>query len=82
VLADRTSAAELARATALSRLDVENALDELEWHHWLSGDGRGYSFVARLTRRVVGEEMLTPSQRRRVLERVQGAGAEGESEVA
>jgi len=72
VLADRTSAAELARATGLPDPVVEDALDELEWHHWLSGDGRGYSFVARVGRRVVGEEMLTSGQRRRLLERVRG----------
>jgi DNA-binding SARP family transcriptional activator len=80
VLADRTSAAELARATGLPAPAVEDALDELEWHHWLSSDGRGYSFVARLGRRVVGEEMLTSGQRRRLLERVRGA--EGGSEDA
>jgi hypothetical protein len=73
VLADRTSAEELARATGLPAPVVEDALDELEWHHWLSGDGRGYSFVARVGRRVVGEEMLTSGQRRRLLERVRGA---------
>lgn len=78
VLADRTSAAELARATGLPGPAIEDALDELEWHHWLSSDGRGYSFVARLGRRVVGEEMLTSGQRRRLLERARGA--EGGSE--
>jgi serine/threonine-protein kinase len=61
--------------------EVEDAVDELEWHHWLSSDGRGYSFVARLGQRVVGAEMLTPGQRRRVIARVRGddpeRGAEG-----
>ena len=44
------------------------ALDELEWHRWLVAEPRGYSFVARLVRRVVERDMLTPGQRRRVLE--------------
>jgi DNA-binding SARP family transcriptional activator len=78
VLGDRTSVEELGRATALPEPEVHDALDELEWHHWLSGDGRGYSFVARLARRVVGEEMLTAGQRRRMLERVRGTEAGSE----
>jgi len=71
VLADRVSASDLVRATGMSRADVDAALDELEWHHWLSAEGRGYSFVARLYRRVIGDEMLTPGQRRRILDRMQ-----------
>jgi DNA-binding SARP family transcriptional activator len=77
VLADRTTAELLARATGLPESDVDNALDELEWHHWLSAEGRGYSFVARLVRRVIGEEMLTSGQRRRLLERVQDSTTDG-----
>ena len=46
------------------------ALDELEWHRWLVAEPRGYSFVARMVRRVVERDMLTPGQRRRVLEAV------------
>jgi hypothetical protein len=72
VLAERVSAADLVRATELSRADVDAALDELEWHHWLSAEGRGYSFVARLHGRLIGDEMLTPGQRRRITERLQG----------
>jgi DNA-binding SARP family transcriptional activator len=70
VLSDRVTAPQLARTTEMARAEVEAALDELEWHNWLSAEGRGYSFVARLARRVIGEEMLTPGQRRRILERV------------
>jgi predicted ATPase len=79
VLGERVAPAELARVTDLARPELDSALDELEWHHWLSAEGRGYSFVARLARRVIGEEMLTPGQRRRLLERAQGKdpGPEG-----
>jgi DNA-binding SARP family transcriptional activator len=77
VLADRTTAEMLARATELPRSEVDQALDELEWHHWLSAEGRGYSFVARLARRVIGEEMLTPGQRRRLLERANEVTTDG-----
>jgi hypothetical protein len=31
---------------------------------------RGYSFVARVVRQVVARDMLTPGQRRRILERL------------
>ena len=77
VLSDRTTADVLVRATTLSRDDVDRALEELEWRHWLSAEGRGYSFVARLARRVIGEEMLTPGQRRRLLDRVQDSTTDG-----
>jgi nucleotidyltransferase/DNA polymerase involved in DNA repair len=43
------------------------ALDELEWHRWLMAEPRGYSFVARIVRRVVERDMVTEGQRRRVL---------------
>jgi hypothetical protein len=51
----------------LSSEENARALDELEWHRWLVAEPRGYSFVARLVRRVVERDMLTPGQRRRVL---------------
>jgi hypothetical protein len=35
---------------------------------------RGYTFVARITRDVVARDMLTPGQRRRVLERRPAGG--------
>ena len=46
------------------------ALDELEWDGWLALDGRGYSFPARAKRRLIGREMLTPGQRRRLEDRI------------
>ena len=48
--------------------ELGRALDELEWHRWLVADPRGYSFAARIVRQVVQRDMLTPGQRRRVLE--------------
>ena len=50
---------------------MDEALDELEWQRWLVAEGRGYSFVARLVRRVLAQDLLTPGQRRRLLARIQ-----------
>ncbi len=58
----------LRRVTALEREALERALDELEWQRWLSADSRGYSFVARIVREVVARDMLTPGQRKRLVE--------------
>jgi DNA-binding SARP family transcriptional activator len=67
VLDDLVPADLLERTLSMSREEAELALDELEWHRWLMAEPRGYSFVARLVRRVVERDMLTPGQRRRVL---------------
>jgi hypothetical protein len=37
-------------------------------------DPRGYTFVARLVRKVIEREMLTPGQRQRVLEAATSLG--------
>ena len=50
--------------------ELGRALDELEWNRWLVSEPRGYSFVARIVRRVVERDMLTPGQRRRIREAV------------
>lgn len=68
---DRVAADVLAHATGLERRVVDEALDELEWQRWLVAEGRGYSFVARLVRRVLAEDLLTPGQRRRLLARME-----------
>ena len=70
VLGDLVPASLLEEALALGPDEIALALDELEWHRWLVAEPRGYSFVARLVRRVVERDMLTPGQRRRVLEAV------------
>jgi hypothetical protein len=67
VLDDLVPAELLERALSMSAEETALALDELEWHRWLVAEPRGYSFVARLVRRVVERDMLTPGQRRRVL---------------
>lgn len=69
---DRVSAELLAHATELEPRVVDEALDELEWQRWLVAEGRGYSFVARLVRRVLAEDLLTPGMRRRLLARLEG----------
>jgi predicted ATPase len=67
VLGDLVQATLLERALSLSPEETAIALDELEWHRWLVAEPRGYSFVARIVRRVVERDMLTEGQRRRVL---------------
>jgi len=67
VLGDIVPASLLERAMALGPDETALALDELEWHRWLVAEPRGYSFVARLVRRVVERDMLTAGQRHRVL---------------
>lgn len=68
VLGDLTAPAVLERALAMDPDELGRALDELEWHRWLVAEPRGYSFAARIVRQVVQRDMLTPGQRRRVLE--------------
>jgi DNA-binding SARP family transcriptional activator len=68
VLDERVTAQRLARATGLPLETVHGALDELEWHHWLVAEPRGYGFVARLVRRLVERDLVTPGQRRRLRE--------------
>ncbi len=68
VLGDRVAPDLLARATGLGAEELAAALDELEWQRWLAAEPRGYSFVARLVREVIGREMVTAGQRRRILE--------------
>ncbi|MFL5515869.1 MAG: AAA family ATPase [Gemmatimonadales bacterium] len=68
VLGDLATPPVLERALGLMPDEVGRALDELEWHRWLTAEPRGYSFVARIVRQVVERDMVTAGQRRRVLE--------------
>jgi len=68
VLEDRVTAARLTLATRLERATVNSALDELEWARWLSAEGRGYSFVAGIVRKVVAQDLVLRGERRRLLE--------------
>jgi DNA-binding SARP family transcriptional activator len=68
VLGDLATPPVLERALTLSPDEVGRALDELEWHRWLTVEPRGYSFVARIVRQVVERDMVTAGQRRRVLD--------------
>lgn len=70
VLGDLAAPPVLERALAMEPGELGRALDELEWHRWLVAEPRGYSFAARIVRQVVERDMLTPGQRRRVLEAV------------
>ena len=68
VLEDRIAAGRLVQAVELPQAEVNEALDELEWSRWLVAESRGYAFVARITREIIAQDMLTPGQRRRILE--------------
>ncbi len=68
VLGDLVPPAVLERAVSLGPEETAIALDELEWHRWLVAEPRGYSFVARIVRRVVERDMVTAGQRHRALE--------------
>jgi predicted ATPase len=68
VLGDLTTSVLLERALGLEAREIARALDELEWHRWMVYDPRGYTFVARVVRKVIARDMLTPGQRQRVLE--------------
>ncbi len=68
VLGDLAQPPVLERALEMDAEDLARALDELEWHRWLVAEPRGYSFAARMVRQVVQRDMVTPGQRRRVLE--------------
>jgi DNA-binding SARP family transcriptional activator len=73
VLGDLVSPAVLERALSLNADDAARALEELEWHRWLVSEPRGYSFVARIVRQLVERDIVTPGQRKRVLEAVHRA---------
>ena len=80
VLGDLVPPALLERALSMETGDVARALDELEWHRWLVSEPRGYSFVARIVRQVVERDIVSPGQRRRVLEAVDRvSGSPGDS---
>ncbi|MEO7238022.1 MAG: hypothetical protein ABIZ96_05330, partial [Gemmatimonadales bacterium] len=70
VLGDLVPPSLLERALSLEAEEVVRALDELEWQRWVVSEPRGYSFVARIVRQVVERDIVTPGQRRRVLEAV------------
>jgi len=66
VLPARTGEDQLSRAVEMPLEDVRRALDELEWQRWITSDARGYAFVARIVHDIIGRDMLTPGQRRRI----------------
>ena len=67
-LAERAEAGQLAHATRLDRVAVEEGLDLLEWERWLVADARGYVFAAPIVRSVLLQEMVTPGQAKRYRE--------------
>lgn len=72
VIGDRFAAEELARVTGWEEGRLIAALDELEWQRWIVAEPRGYSYVARIVRVLVAEDMVTPGQRKRIEESLSG----------
>jgi DNA-binding SARP family transcriptional activator len=68
VLERRCTAERLGLAAGLASGAVTEALDELEWGRWLTAEGRGYTFVARIIRDVVARDLITPGLRQRLLD--------------
>jgi hypothetical protein len=66
VLGERVSAKRIGRAIRIEGAPLDAALDELEWRRWLVADPRGYSFVARIVREVVGRDMVLEGERQRI----------------
>jgi len=67
VMGKRSTTEEIAEATGLTVPRLHRQLDVLEWERWLVSDARGYSFVARVPRDVVAQDMVTEGQRQRFL---------------
>jgi len=70
VLGERVTEEQLETCTDVKGSELSTALDELEWQRWLTTDARGYSFVARIVREVVQQDMVTDGQKRRIWEAV------------
>lgn len=70
VMGERLLADRLAAATGHPLSVVWDALDELERHRWLASDHQGYVFVARITREVIARDLVTPGQRKRLLDAI------------
>jgi DNA-binding SARP family transcriptional activator len=77
VLGERASVRELEVGAGIGGRDLAAALDELEWERWLVADPRGYSFVAKIVREVVAQDMVTPGQRLRIANAVASRRGEG-----
>jgi len=67
VMGKRSTTEEIAEATELTVPGLHRQLDVLEWERWLVSDARGYSFVARVPRDIVAQDMVTEGQRQRFL---------------
>jgi len=73
VLGDRVRAETLGRVAGVAGDALAAALDELEWQRWLAADPRGYAFVARIVRDVIGRDMVVEGERQRIRDAAGGA---------
>lgn len=67
VMGERSTTDEIAAATGLPLPVLHRQLDALEWERWLVSDSRGYSFVARIPRDIVAQDMVTAGQKQRFI---------------
>ena len=67
VMGERSTTEEIAAVKELPAAVLHRELDVLEWERWLVSDARGYSFVARVPRDIVAQDMVTQGQRQRFL---------------
>lgn len=76
VIGEPATVVALAAGTGRSESDLDDALDELEWQHWIEADTRGYTFAARIVREVILADLITPGHRERILQRLDRAEAD------
>lgn len=69
VVEGRLEEAEAADLTEWPLDRVHATFDALERSGWITGDTRGYAIAGRIVREVIGRDMVTPGQRRRILAR-------------
>ena len=69
----RATHEQLQRGSGLAGAALDAALDEVEWDRWLTGDVRGYTFVARIVRDVILRDMVMEGQRVRIAQMLKGA---------
>ncbi len=67
IMGNRADPARIAAGTGLEIEDVRESLDLLERECWMEYDPDGYSVRARIVARVVGEDLVTAGQRRRIM---------------
>jgi serine/threonine-protein kinase len=79
VLGGRQSVDTLELASRMTTDALAEALDELEWHRWLTVERRGYAFVARIVRDIVDRDMVVKGERQRIKDAARSSAGDGPS---